>query len=53
MSQRISRIMAMFMDPNLESIFEATNKSLLRCTRISKSTEKERNTVAILDSFMK
>ena len=53
MNQKLSRIHSMFMDPNLQSIFNATNVSLQRNIKVSKSTEKERNAVQILNAFMK
>lgn len=43
----------MFMDPSLECIFNSTNVSLQRNIKVSKSTEKEKNAVKILNDFMK
>ena len=40
MNDKLSKIHSMFMDPNLESIFNATNISLQRNIKVSKSTEK-------------
>jgi hypothetical protein len=51
MEQRITSILEIFMDINLERIFEITNKSLQRNGKISRYTDREKQQVRILDLF--
>lgn len=51
MEDRIRSILSIFMEVNLERLFETTNKSLQRNSKISRHIDREKYQVRILDLF--